>query len=209
MVLTGEYFSVSGDFSAEIDVHDNGALQHFGLEWVGRQMTFGEAVAMWKWNAVFTQFCGALIRNSGLKGFVWECPPVTKATLERPFEFVLIDTGTPYHARPDADVFSDHFKSANNGPEMAVFPNLGGDALLIAPAPKDDASDYRDLNHFLSNASDEERAAFWKAVSDAMDATISDNPVWLSVAGAGEAWLHVRLDSRPKYYQHTPYRGPR
>jgi len=28
----------------------------------------------------------------------------------------------------------------------------------------------------------------------------------LSTAGMGVYWLHVRLDTRPKYYQHTPYR---
>ncbi len=32
------------------------------------------------------------------------------------------------------------------------------------------------------------------------------NPVWLSTAGAGVSWLHVRLDDRPKYYGHGPYR---
>ena len=36
----------------------------------------------------------------------------------------------------------------------------------------------------------------------------SDNPhnVWLSTAGDGIAWLHVRLDPSPKYYQHDEYR---
>ena len=29
--------------------------------------------------------------------------------------------------------------------------------------------------------------------------------VWLSTAGDGIAWLHVRMDPRPKYYQHTEY----
>ena len=31
-------------------------------------------------------------------------------------------------------------------------------------------------------------------------------PVWLSTAGAGVSWLHVRLGDRPKYYGHAPYR---
>jgi hypothetical protein len=30
-------------------------------------------------------------------------------------------------------------------------------------------------------------------------------PVWLSTAGAGVSWLHVRLDDRPKYYGYRPY----
>jgi hypothetical protein len=35
---------------------------------------------------------------------------------------------------------------------------------------------------------------------------VGRQPVWLSTAGAGVAWLHVRLDDRPKYYGHGPYR---
>ena len=32
-----------------------------------------------------------------------------------------------------------------------------------------------------------------------------DAPTWVSTAGGGVAWLHVRLDSAPKYYTHRPY----
>jgi hypothetical protein len=31
-------------------------------------------------------------------------------------------------------------------------------------------------------------------------------PVWVSTAGMGVSWLHVRLDNRPKYYGYKPYR---
>jgi hypothetical protein len=31
-------------------------------------------------------------------------------------------------------------------------------------------------------------------------------PLWLSTAGQGVFWLHVRLDRYPKYYNHAPYR---
>ena len=40
----------------------------------------------------------------------------------------------------------------------------------------------------------------------AMDSRVGARPIWLSTAGHGVAWLHVRLDSRPKYYLHAPYR---
>ncbi len=38
-----------------------------------------------------------------------------------------------------------------------------------------------------------------------MHARVGDRPTWLSTAGHGVAWLHVRLDTRPKYYRYTPY----
>ena len=32
-------------------------------------------------------------------------------------------------------------------------------------------------------------------------------PRWLSTAGLGVPWLHLRLDTRPKYYQYGPYKN--
>jgi len=39
-----------------------------------------------------------------------------------------------------------------------------------------------------------------------MTRRLSSRPVWLSTAGGGVSWLHVRLDDRPKYYHHAAYR---
>jgi hypothetical protein len=35
---------------------------------------------------------------------------------------------------------------------------------------------------------------------------MGEDRVWLSTAGAGVPWLHVRLDDAPKYYGHAAYR---
>ena len=45
-------------------------------------------------------------------------------------------------------------------------------------------------------------------LADAIAARVGAEPVWLSTAGAGVPWLHVRLDDRPKYYGFGPYRQP-
>ena len=33
----------------------------------------------------------------------------------------------------------------------------------------------------------------------------TESPVWVSTAGMGVSWLHVRFDSRPKYYRWGEY----
>lgn len=40
-----------------------------------------------------------------------------------------------------------------------------------------------------------------------MHARLGAKPVWLSTAGAGVPWLHVRLDDHPKYYGYALYRS--
>ena len=44
------------------------------------------------------------------------------------------------------------------------------------------------------------------ARSPSADEVGNDVPVWTSTSGLGVYWLHVRLDSRPKYYQHQPFK---
>ena len=52
-------------------------------------------------------------------------------------------------------------------------------------------------------APDGQRVAFWAKVGAVYEALVKQGrPVWLSTEGSGVPWLHVRMDSRPKYY-HT------
>jgi hypothetical protein len=123
---------------------------------------------------------------------------------DRPFEFVLLDS--PELARtPDAQAFAQQFLDA---PEETVvdFPNLGKDAILVVPCPKGPLPAYGHLGAFLRHATEAQRHALWIAVGKAMERRLGSRPVWLSTAGAGVAWLHVRLDDRPKYYGYAPYR---
>ena len=50
---------------------------------------------------------------------------------------------------------------------------------------------------------------FWIAVAETFEDQIShfseNQPMWLSTCGTGVYWLHVRLDTRPKYYSYDEY----
>ncbi|QDU19736.1 DUF6940 family protein [Urbifossiella limnaea] len=139
----------------------------------------------------------------GLSEFRWETPSVTADTVSRPFEYVVLDT--PGLARAaDPEAFAEYFPRAADG--VVEFTNLGGDAVLIAPSPVADRSAYGHLGAFVRHAPETQRDALWRAVGEAMARRIGAKPVWLSTAGAGVPWLHVRLDDRPKYYGFAPYR---
>ena len=128
----------------------------------------------------------------------------TRASAALAFEFVVLDDpGLARH--PDPDAFAEHFRGA---PESGVvtFPNLRGDAQLVVPCPLADPSAYGHLAAFVREAPAVQQDALWKAVGEAMASRVGQKPVWLSTAGAGVSWLHVRLDDRPKYYGHEPYR---
>jgi hypothetical protein len=186
------------------------AFEDWGLRYTvlidDRPASVSEVVNAWRQDADFRSQFGEALADSPFPAFRWETPAVSNRTAGQPFEFVLLDS--PGLARqPDPAPFLDHFDCAG-GAEVLEFPNLGGDALLIVPCPLDGPSAYGHLAAFVRGAPEAQRHALWRSVGEAMTRRLDDRPVWLSTAGAGVPWLHVRLDDRPKYYQHRPYRQP-
>jgi len=89
------------------------------------------------------------------------------------------------------------------------FPNLGGDANLIVPTKQTGTSAYCHLKTFTNHAPIEQQHAVWQRVGSLMLENLSDENIWLNTAGGGVPWLHIRLDSRPKYYWYSPYKQVR
>ncbi len=152
--------------------------------------------------AAFRSYFNALLAESPFSALRFETPPVTNETASRRFEFVLLnDPGLA--ANPDAKAFVEHFDEHK---EVVVFKNLGKDAILVVPCPRGPARGYGHLVAFLRNAPESQKQALWEEVANAMLRRLDSRPVWLSTAGAGVSWLHVRLDDRPKYFGYGPYR---
>jgi len=168
-----------------------------------RPASFGEVIQAWQNDGSFRSLFNSLLAGAAYSAFRWETPPVTAGTLSQPFECVILNS--PGLARePDREAFAEHFE--NSVDSIAVFSNLGRDAVMVVPRPIADASAYGHLAAFVRLAPDFQRDELWRSVGEAMAARVGAKPVWLSTAGAGVSWLHVRLDDRPKYYGHGPYR---
>nr|WP_218152073.1 hypothetical protein [Nitrosomonas communis] len=78
---------------------------------------------------------------------------------------------------------------------------------MVVPCPRGPITGYGHLGAFLRQAPARQRHSLWRSVGSAMERRLGVKPVWLSTAGAGVSWLHVRLDDRPKYYGYVPYRS--
>ncbi|MFT4541581.1 MAG: hypothetical protein ACI841_002102 [Planctomycetota bacterium] len=175
--------------------------------WLGDlPLTFGAAIELMRVEPVFRARLIAALAGSDYPAFLWECPPITNATLERIFEFVVIDSPALAQASPEPDVFADCFQAGSDTDEVASFPSLGGDALLVVPARRAGISSYTSLASFVRSAHTSQVDHLWRVVGDQMAARLCARPTWLSTSGLGVSWLHVRLDWQPKYYAHGPYR---
>lgn len=165
--------------------------------------TYAQAIDAWRTEAAFRELFNATLAEVPFTAFRWESPAVTFQTSTRGYECVLLDS--PSLARPfDIFAFAEQFPDAVD--DVAVFPNLGGDATMIVPVPLVTGTAYGHLAAFVRLAPQPQQQALWRAVGEVMSQRLGAKPVWLSTAGAGVSWLHVRLDDRPKYYGYEPYR---
>jgi hypothetical protein len=104
--------------------------------------------------------------------------------------------------------------TSSEGPSGGVcsFANLGRDATLVSPVPLDDLDDatYSHLARFVREAPERQVLEFWKKAAstyldvlkrkDKDDGRDDEVGTWFSTNGMGVAWLHLRIDDRPKYY---------
>ena len=131
-----------------------------------------------------------------------------RATLEREFRFVLADSSALAGVSAEPRPFREHIGASGDG--VVAFPNLGGDAVLVVPEAATSPEHYAHLASFVRGAPAGQIDELWRATGRAVRDWLDNEsrPVWLSTSGLGVYWVHVRLDSRPKYYTHAPYRRP-
>ena len=184
----------------------DGRIHKVAIDLNSSPVSYAEVLRRWHRDADFRSWFIAVLADSPFSAFRWETPPITTATANRSFEFVLLDS-PGLATKPDADAFAEHFGSGSAGGVVA-FPNLGKDAILVVPCPNNPLSAYGHLAAFVRQAPEPQIHSLWELVGAAMQRRLGTKPVWLSTAGAGVSWLHVRLDDRPKYYGYRPYREP-
>ena len=145
-----------------------------------------------------------------VQAFYWEACPVAPDERDAPFECVVLDAPGLARTHADGTPFAEPLAGAR-APEVRTFPNLAGDAELVVPAPNDDPAGYPHLAAFLRRAPETQVHALWSEVGRSVDRWLADrrSRVWVSTAGLGVSWLHMRLDSRPKYVKWKQYRVAR
>lgn len=146
------------------------------------------------------------LRGSPYSAFAWETPALSAMTADFDATFAIIDSPALAGVSPDPSPFAAQLAECDR---VATFPNLGGDAVLIVPSPRA-APVATHLAAFVRSARVDVIDDLWSAVGHAVvrRRNVNSTPVWISTAGLGVHWLHVRLDDRPKYYRHRPFMSP-
>lgn len=189
-------------WQTQIETLDGGRVQHFVISSDAETLSYADVLALWRDEVQFRSYFVSLLAESPFAAYRWETPCVTSTTLVRDFEFVLLRSDSLART-VDASAFGSHFRDDR---EIATFPNLGGDAVMVVPCPIVGTDIYGHLASFIRKAPETQLHQLWRSVAVAMLQRVSAQPVWLSTAGMGVSWLHIRLDDRPKYYGYSPFR---
>jgi Family of unknown function (DUF6940) len=163
-----------------------------------------EVLEGWKQQAEFREFFSKLLGDCEFSAFTWETSPVSGRTLGRKFEFVLRSATNLDKMRSSPRPFAKQFKA--NSESVISFSNLPGDAHLVVPRPtKAGPQACSHLARFVRLGSEAQKHQFWVTLAEEITNRLCLKPLWVSTSKVGVHWLHARIDSRPKHYEHTPY----
>ena len=177
---------------------------HATLSTPAGPLRFRDVLSLLADDARFRAALTQRLAGAPFAAFRWETPALSATTIDRPFEYVLVDD--PHLVRhPDPRAFAAHFDAIDPDACVAAVPNLAGTSTLIVPRGIAEDAVYPHLAAFVRGAPSAQTDALWRCVGESVRQRVSPRALWLSTAGAGVPWLHVRIDPTPKYYAHRPY----
>jgi len=154
------------------------------------------------------------------KSYFWETIPFSDRTAGTiGFQFVCLNA--PNLEGLQADCTS--FGSAHG--QIRVFPSLSRDAVLVVPPDRSadgkevkKYASHSQISTFLRDVDSTERLRLFQELGRTLQVHVIDQagnfsmlgptvPVWVNTEGSGVPWLHLRIDTRPKYYHYDPFRS--
>jgi len=170
----------------------------------GQPLAFADVIAGWRNDTGFRDLFIAELAACPYSAFFWELPSLSVATLSNPFECVVVRSEALTDMRADPSDFVEYLMPS--GGTVVSFRNLGGDAVLVVPRQISGLDCYGHIAAFVREAPREQQHALFQILADETENLLEGGSrFWISTSGLGVPWVHVRLDSYPKYYQYRRY----
>lgn len=186
-----------------LEIEATGNNRKFKISEKEESISNQQFLQLLKEEQAFRSFYNEYLSDIGFDAFFWENKPMTNANLDEDYECNIINTDFLAGKSPDDQTFNSYFEADK---DVVCFPNLGNDARLIAPCPIEGKPGYTHIGSFIRNAPSSQIHELWKTAGQEMLDHIGNKPKWVSTSGLGVFWLHIRIDSLPKYYQTKEYK---
>ena len=73
-------------------------------------ITYNEVLNLWQFDADFREYFVSTLANSDFTAFRWETPPISIASINQPFEYVLLDS-PGLNREADSSAFSEFIEN--------------------------------------------------------------------------------------------------
>lgn len=192
-------------FNIKIIGQNNNTVR-FRLQQDEQYLSFEEVFELWENNPDFTEFYTTELIKLDYQAFYWEHPALQTAFLQKRYECILQRSKPLEYLPSNENAFKDYlFEKA----QVVDVMNLGKNARLVVPTKKTNKAIYNHLGKFIRLAEKEQITEVFKRVGKKIFEEIEQQKVvWLNTAGLGVIWLHIRMDTRPKYYKTKKYKDP-
>jgi hypothetical protein len=171
-----------------------------------KRLSYQEVFQGWASDEAFALFYASILKQSGFSGFFWEHPALISEYLDQPYEFILLETDGFQDRKLNQQAFAEHLHPDT---PVASFFNLGKNAQLVAPSLQATPDTYKHFGNFIRHAPSDQIVALFQQVEKLMLEEVRlGKRIWLNTEGMGVIWLHIRLDTRPKYYKSQRYKQP-
>lgn len=194
-------------WESKVEFIDKKRICKVGIWQDSNPLSYKDVIDGWANSKDFRNFYLALLAEAPFEAFFWESPALTQFSVDRVYEFVLVDSPQLSGVEPDRFSFARFFESVDSKENVTSFENLGKDAVLVVPCPRSDDRVYTHLAAFVRGAPQTQQHELFEKLAEEIERKLNDRPIWVSTSGLGVFWLHLRLDSRPKYYTFQAYKN--
>jgi hypothetical protein len=161
-------------WNSQTELIDSGRIHKISIFKNDNQITYSEVIELWQHDKNFREFFIFLLADAPMDAYFWETPPITKSTVSREFELVLVDSPKLANLEPDPTDFNKYFESATE--QIVTFPNLGNDALLVVPCPIANTFARTHLASFVRFAPEFQQHLLWQAVGRELQQRLNPEP---------------------------------
>ncbi len=159
-------------------------------------MNIGKARDLLSKNKTFRSTCTQILQSVPYPDYVWYLCKIGKGCEVNPFKFTVKQT--VFDCKEDPKTFD----AVNFDKSMNIIPNLSKNALLLVPKYlKTEKRCYSSISKFMRYGPPNQVDDFWKALADILTYPVN---AWISTHGHGVCYLHLRIDSQPKYLNWVP-----
>ena len=192
-------------WSTKSKLHEHGRAKRVEILKESSPVSYADVLKWWRDDAEFRLFFTQLLADAPYAAFRWETPPITCATAERPFEFVLLDS--PGLARtPDREAFAEYFARPNLMKLSLPLLISATTRRWLCPVQSDRSRrmDTWPLSFAKRRSRNAPPYGAWSA--SRWSSVLARRQFGSAPPEPACRELHVRIDNRPKYYGFLPYR---